>query len=465
MNDTGSDAEGDDEAGQSKQPSRFKQIAAKLNEEDRAGSESDSRDRADSFSNDGPSVDLHEGMSDRRSQSRGNERKVAVNRETEPTVGTEPGGNSELGHDAVPGRKAPDAGDRDRSASDKDATGANDTIESWEWVSADDETDADAGSADDRSDPSTESTSVVSDSGTEDSQKQNKPGSGPADAPVNSDEGTDDDPTGHGKTSPPAGGSAAAETEEGDASDQQENQSDVASKARLWNREDSDSDRQKSASTPSRSSGSATVEDATPDAPTGDARDSREGGQLADRQFTPGTNVLVQSGSQDDRTHGVCQDLLYSGSSDPYALLVRYRKMDPERLGQIASHTHHTKVIAVGYSQPTPASEDANVECVQINSPNDITRLGIIVSGTLDDWADDGRDITFCYDSLNVLLNYRDVKSTFRFLHVFLSTLDQAEAIGHFHVDSVGGNPQDISTLKPLFDEIVSIDSVGVHLE
>jgi len=182
---------------------------------------------------------------------------------------------------------------------------------------------------------------------------------------------------------------------------------------------------------------------------------------------TPGTSILLQCGSQDNREDAACHDLLglERAGVDRNVLLIQYRRLTLDRLEHIAEHATRTTVVAVGYSQPVPESVDNRVETIEINNPNDITRLGILVSGTLDDWADHDATTVVCYDSVNVLLEYKDVQNTFRFLHVFLGTLESADAIAHFHADPLASTPQKINTLKPLFDDVVSIDSMGVDLE
>ena len=184
-------------------------------------------------------------------------------------------------------------------------------------------------------------------------------------------------------------------------------------------------------------------------------------------RFDRGTNVLIQSESRSERTRDGCHELLFGHRSDlePYVLLVRYQPMDGERLEDIASKGHQIHLISVGYAQSVPPTADGTVEATQINNPNDITRLGIIVSRITQEWSTDDREIRVCYDSLNVLLNYRDVKNVFRFLHVFLSTFTKTDAVAHFHVDPLEGDPQAINTLKPLFDEVVSMDSTGTYVE
>ena len=228
------------------------------------------------------------------------------------------------------------------------------------------------------------------------------------------------------------------------------------------------------------SDGTPDRNDATPDetapADTGDnpafspgaaGGDSDAESPTAGLDPAPGTSILLQCGSQDDREDAACHDLLglERAGTDRNALLIQYRRLTPDRLEHIADHAARTTVVAVGYSQPVPESVADSVDTIEINNPNDITRLGILVSGTLDDWADHDATTVVCYDSVNVLLEYKDVQSTFRFFHVFLGTLESADAIAHFHADPLAGTPQKINTLKPLFDEVVSIDSMGVSLE
>lgn len=183
-------------------------------------------------------------------------------------------------------------------------------------------------------------------------------------------------------------------------------------------------------------------------------------------ELNPGSSVLVQCGSQDDRKHTACVDLLGNDDvSDRNVLLIRYRALNERRLETIAAHANRVKIVSIGYTQRVPASIQDSVETVKINNPNDVTRLGIVVTGTVDDWSSSSSETVVCYDPLNVLLRYKTVQSAFRFLHIFLGKLRSADAISHFHVDPSAGDPQEINTLKPLFDDVVTVDSIGVHLE
>ena len=329
----------------------------------------------------------------------------------------------------------------DDPATSERAESATEDLDSWDWI--DDGTEA--------ADPPPDATGVPASESAVSAASGGSASPDPRGDPLETDP-TEDDPTDGDATSVGEVGS------DGPAADPQSD--DGGRWKRLW----SGSGRRGAADvedpTPTRDPDSA---DAVTEEFAGDDEYIRPDGLDPD----PGTSVLIQCGSQDDRKHAACTDLLglADAGRDRNVLLVRYRKLHGERLERIAEAADRMKLISIGYSQPVPDSVRSAVETVQINNPNDITRLGILVSGTVDDWSDEDEETLVCFDSLNVLLEYKDVRSAFRFLHIFLGTLDSADAISHFHVDPLAGDSQNINTLKPLFDEVVSIDDVGVHRE
>ena len=182
--------------------------------------------------------------------------------------------------------------------------------------------------------------------------------------------------------------------------------------------------------------------------------------------LSPGTTVLVQCGSQDGRKHDAREDLLgVAEPSDRNILLIQYRSMNTDRLAAIAEAAQRVKVITVGCSQTVPNAVSDTVEVVTINNPNDVTRLGILSTKTLDDWQALDGGISVALDPLDVLFRYKSVEGTFRFLHIFLGKLSAGGAVSSFFVNPSASNPQDVNTLKPLFDHILTVDSAGVDLE
>ena len=231
------------------------------------------------------------------------------------------------------------------------------------------------------------------------------------------------------------------------------------------------------AETPSRSASTTdgTPSDPTPTADTPGAEpeaddtvwEANEGYQRPrNLDLSPGTTILVQCSSQDSRKHEARRDLLgVTEADDRNILLIQYRAMNPDRLAAIAEAAQRVKVITVGCSQTVPTAVSDTVEVVNINNPNDVTRLGILSTKTLDDWQALDGGIAISLDPLDVLFRYKSVEGTFRFLHIFLGKLSAGGAVSSFFVNPSASNPQDVNTLKPLFDHIMTVDAGGVDLE
>jgi len=93
------------------------------------------------------------------------------------------------------------------------------------------------------------------------------------------------------------------------------------------------------------------------------------------------------------------------------------------------------------------------------SSPVDLTGIGIELSELLRALYQQ-RGVTqnrILLHSLSTLLMYSDLQTVFRFLHVFTGRVQSADALGVFVVDSSAHDEQTVSTLKQLFDGIVTI--------
>jgi len=174
---------------------------------------------------------------------------------------------------------------------------------------------------------------------------------------------------------------------------------------------------------------------------------------------------LVECASQDDRKAGACDDLLgLDRVEGRNVLLIRYRRIDGDRLRRIAEDAEAVSLIMIGYRQSVP-DDLRGVETTRIADASALTRLGIVVTRAIRQWDSGTTDTVVCLDSLDVLMGYKDERSVFRFLHVLLSKLRSGGAIAHFHIDRSNDNGQNADTIKPLFDSVVTIDDDGVRIE
>ena len=106
----------------------------------------------------------------------------------------------------------------------------------------------------------------------------------------------------------------------------------------------------------------------------------------------------------------------------------------------------------------------ADTDLVQYaSSPEDMTGVGIDFSELLEEFYVN-RDITrnrALFVSVSTLLMYSDLQTVFRFLHVFTSRVENADAIGLYVVQSGAHDDQTMNTLSQLFDGVVETDADG----
>jgi hypothetical protein len=180
--------------------------------------------------------------------------------------------------------------------------------------------------------------------------------------------------------------------------------------------------------------------------------------------FDPGTNVLVQAPSLSSERADQCLDMLAVGdpatldvlrivySGKPQELLDQWR----EEVGTMPARTGIVVVGGAPDFEGTTEVDSGETVAVTTANPNDITGLGMRLNNYLNDTPPEAQ-LVVCLDSLTELLQFVDVQSAFKFLHMFTGQLREAGAIGHFHIDPNAHDAQTISRLKPAFDEELTL--------
>nr|WP_245779521.1 hypothetical protein [Halostagnicola kamekurae] len=147
------------------------------------------------------------------------------------------------------------------------------------------------------------------------------------------------------------------------------------------------------------------------------------------------------------------------------SVVIRYTQLGEQELSRIVTQCEQTTLIAIGYSQSVPDHIEDELEVIEITSPTDLTRLGIVTTGIVQNWETDRAETVLCFDGVNVLLRYKSVRQVFQFLHVFLAKLQSSQVTSHFHIDHGAEDPQDVNSLKPIFDNVIELRSEGVVVE
>lgn len=178
-------------------------------------------------------------------------------------------------------------------------------------------------------------------------------------------------------------------------------------------------------------------------------------------------NILVLAPSRDQVSGGVCSDYLsFTDSEQERVLLVSLTQAPDDRLcvwrEQVGDRSPaDVAVITARGSSPTSTRrvgesagiDAANLTIESVDSPGNLTQLGVRITNVLSEWPDS--QIIVCFQSVTTLLQYVDADQAFQFLHTLTQYVRNVDGIAHFHMDPDAHDDQVVSTLQPVFDTVV----------
>jgi hypothetical protein len=191
--------------------------------------------------------------------------------------------------------------------------------------------------------------------------------------------------------------------------------------------------------------------------------DERAGGPLRGAD-----SVLVLSDSMDPDTRASYYGTLLPGDpADLRVLAIEYTRGPDgwleewrEHVGQppaeaaVVSVDDGTRSAASDCGPATYGGDGVGAAVTTVESPDDLTGLGIAVGGRLKRWEGSAAPTLITLDSLTVLLQYVDLKRAFRFLHVMVNRVKGAGGVGHYHMDPAAHDDQTVATLASVFDAV-----------
>lgn len=182
----------------------------------------------------------------------------------------------------------------------------------------------------------------------------------------------------------------------------------------------------------------------------------------AELEPTPGTTTLLLSSGMDDDETDRCLSLLSGGrpvetvvirvtyTRSPEALVDEWR----ERVGDLPARTHVLEVrdrISTP-TDSTPSLPDS-VSVVRAN-PNDLTGLAMRIRDVLGDADGPDTRIVVCFDAVTDLLQYHDVRSAYKFLHMLTGQLQDIDAVAHLHLDDDAFDTQTVSRIGSVCTDV-----------
>lgn len=185
-------------------------------------------------------------------------------------------------------------------------------------------------------------------------------------------------------------------------------------------------------------------------------------------------NVAVLAPPMANQIGEVCGDLLTTPQGDQRAVIhiaisesVEQILANWERWADNDLPAHLTIIRVADQMALSPSgSHDspdgaASLSVESISSPGDLTGLGMRFSEEIGDVDDRSDHITVCFNDLTTLLQYTDLQTVFRFLHVITGQVRTADARAHYHLNPLAHDDQTLNTLLQLFDAAIEFDDTG----
>jgi len=198
------------------------------------------------------------------------------------------------------------------------------------------------------------------------------------------------------------------------------------------------------------------------------------GPEFENATVDPGTNLLIAGPPLTGKRRLALEILAQGANQGEGSVIVTTRDSsdrvlaDLETLLDDPEGTDLGIVDCVTNHQGRSAQDSTRVKYT--SSPVDMTGIGIKFSEFVEEFVTD-RGLAqnrILLDSLSTLLMYSDLQTVFRFMHVFTSRIENADAIGVHVIESTAHETESLNTLKQLFDGVIEVDEdrdVSVQLQ
>ena len=102
----------------------------------------------------------------------------------------------------------------------------------------------------------------------------------------------------------------------------------------------------------------------------------------------------------------------------------------------------------------TVAAAETDVRLELVDSPGNLTDLGVTLTTLLDAHDEYDPRTILCLQSLTVLLQYAPLEDVYQFLHTLVGHLHRVDATGHFHLHEKAHDERTVASLRPPVDRV-----------
>jgi len=188
---------------------------------------------------------------------------------------------------------------------------------------------------------------------------------------------------------------------------------------------------------------------------------------FGDATVDPGTNILIAGPPLTGKRRLAMRALRVGVDDGEGAVIVTTRDNAERVLDDFRPLLADPDSAHIGVVDCVTKHQGQSVSDTEVvryaSSPVDMTGIGIKFSEFIEEfYRDRGVEKNrVMVDSLSTLLQYSDLQTVFRFMHVFTSRIENADAVGIHVIDSTAHEEETMNTLRQLFDGIVRTDEEG----
>jgi len=180
----------------------------------------------------------------------------------------------------------------------------------------------------------------------------------------------------------------------------------------------------------------------------------------------PGTNILVIGPPMSSKDVLLMQMTAYAFMNNEAVIFVSTNIPGNKLVDMLhdIDGFNEEKIGIVDCIARTLGSMSPETDLIQMaSSPVDLTGIGVRISKYFEDFymRKGIKKIRLIMNSLSTILMYSNIKTVYRFLHVFTGRTRSADALGLFGIESDMHDEQTLSTLKQLFDGVIELKMEG----
>lgn len=188
--------------------------------------------------------------------------------------------------------------------------------------------------------------------------------------------------------------------------------------------------------------------------------------------FEPGTSLLVSGSTQAgrERLFDVLADPALGFLADEGSLIVISADLSARQVVNELRERDGSGVGRVGVIDCTDGTDSDQIDdqhVVDLSSPSDLTGISLEFAKLVRRFREEGRGdrVGVGVASVSTLLMYAELRTVFRFLHVFTSRIGSAGMFGVFLLDPEMHDGQTRNTVRAIFDCEARLDGTDVTLQ